>query len=99
LSPAYDLVSTQVYERFRSDAFALELGRSRRYRDVSLATFRRFAEKAGADPDVVERSVVEMVERTKDEWAKLRTELPLPHEFRQAIEQHWQKVPLLQSIP
>jgi serine/threonine-protein kinase HipA len=95
LSPVYDLVSTQVYERFHSDQFALELGRSRRYRDVNRATFRRFAEKAGADGTAVERSVIEMVDRIRDEWMKLRGELPLPEDFKQSIEQHWQQVPLL----
>jgi serine/threonine-protein kinase HipA len=101
LAPAYDLVSTQAYERFRSDTFALELGRSRQYRDVSLATFYRFGKKAGADPDVVERSVREMVGRIRDEWARLRGDLPLPDAMKQAIEHHWRKVPLLgaTSIP
>jgi serine/threonine-protein kinase HipA len=97
LSPAYDLVSTQVYERFRSDRFALELGRSREFRSVSSTTFYRFAEKAGADPSAVERSVLDMVDCIRDTWATLRGELPMPDAFKTAIEQHWKRVPLLRS--
>jgi serine/threonine-protein kinase HipA len=97
LAPAYDLVSTQVYDRFRSNKFALEIGRTRNYREVSSTTFYRLAEKVGADPGTVERTVAEIVDRIRDEWTKLRGDLPIPEAFKQVIEQHWQKVPLLHA--
>jgi serine/threonine-protein kinase HipA len=99
LAPAYDLVSTQVYDRFRSERFALEIGRTRYYRDIRLTTFYRLAEKVGADPSAIERSTAEWVDRVRDEWMKLRGELPMPQSFKQAIEQHWQEVPLLRAKP
>lgn len=99
LAPAYDLVSTQVYDKFRSNKFALEIGRTRHYREVSSTAFYRLAEKVGADPGAVERSVAEMVDRIRDEWTKLRGDLPVPEAFKQAIERHWQEVPLLRAKP
>jgi serine/threonine-protein kinase HipA len=95
LAPVYDLVSTQVYDRFRSEVFALKLGRTRSYRDVNSVSFRRLAEKTKADPDQVERLAVEMAERVRDEWARLKGEFPIPDTFKSAIEQHWKQVPLL----
>ncbi|MDY7226248.1 type II toxin-antitoxin system HipA family toxin [Hyalangium rubrum] len=97
LSPAYDLVSTQVYERFRSARFSQKLVRIREYREVNLPAFRHFAEKSGASPDEVERIVLEMVDRIRDEWRTLRTDLPMPDSFKAAIEDHWKEVPLLST--
>jgi serine/threonine-protein kinase HipA len=95
LSPAYDLVSTQVYERFRSSRFALKFGKINEYRDVTMPVFHHFAQKSGASPGEVERIVLEMVDRVRDEWRTLRAELPMPESFKDIIERHWEEVPLL----
>lgn len=99
LAPAYDFVSTQVYERTRSEQFALKLVRIRGYRDIDSTAFHAFAVKSGAEPDKVLQIVKEMADRVRDEWRRLRGELPIPDAFKTAIEQHWQRVPLLRSRP
>ncbi len=99
LAPAYDLVSTQVYERTRSGMFALKLVRTRSYRDIDSIAFHAFAAKAGAEADAVVKLVDEMADRIRDEWMRLRGELPIPDSFKSAIEQHWQQVPLLRPKP
>ncbi|WNG40271.1 type II toxin-antitoxin system HipA family toxin [Archangium violaceum] len=95
LAPAYDFVSTCVYERTRSEIFALKLVRTRSYRDIDSTAFYAFAVKAGAEANAVVKLVEEMADQIRDEWLRLRKELPIPDAFKDAIEQHWQQVPLL----
>jgi serine/threonine-protein kinase HipA len=93
LSPAYDLVSTIQY--MRNDTLALNLARSKRFEDVSLETFERLARKLKLGSDEVLPIVRAAVQATLDSWSSLRSELPIPESYKQHIEEHWKKVPLL----
>ncbi|QRN97302.1 type II toxin-antitoxin system HipA family toxin [Archangium violaceum] len=93
LSPAYDLVSTLQY--IRNDTLALNLARSKRFEDVSLQAFERLARKLGIESTNVLPVVKSAVEATLQSWQQLRGTLPIPEEFKQRIESHWKRVPLL----
>ncbi|HYO70560.1 MAG TPA: HipA domain-containing protein, partial [Archangium sp.] len=93
ISPAYDLVSTIQY--MDRETLALNLARSKRFEDVSLETFERLARKLKLGSEEVLPTVREAVQATLDSWSTLRAELPIPESFKQRIEQHWKKVPLL----
>jgi serine/threonine-protein kinase HipA len=93
LSPAYDFVSTLQY--IPGDTLALNLARSKRFEDVSLAAFERLARKLGLGSEDVLPVVRAAVEATLQSWRELRGQLPLPEEFKQRIESHWKRVPLL----
>ncbi len=95
LSPAYDLVSTLQY--MANDTLALNLAKSKRFEDVSLASFERLARKLSLTTDDVLPVVRSTVSATLDTWSSLRPTLPLPDTFKQRIEAHWQRVPLLQG--
>ncbi|QAT87079.1 HipA-like protein [Corallococcus coralloides] len=95
LSPAYDFVSTIQY--MPQDQLALNLAKSKRFEDVSLQSFERLARKLGlADEDVLP-VVKGAVEVALDAWTTLRADLPMPELFKQRIEEHWKRVPLLQG--
>jgi serine/threonine-protein kinase HipA len=93
LSPAYDLVSTIQY--MPNETLALNLARSKRFDDVSFEAFERLARKLGLGGDEVLPIVRAAVESTLDSWSSLRAELPMPESYKQRIEKHWEKVPLL----
>ncbi len=77
------------------ETLALNLARSKRFEDVSLEAFERLARKLGLSGDEVLPIVRAAVEATLDSWVSLRGELPIPESYKQRIEEHWKKVPLL----
>ncbi|MCP3166209.1 type II toxin-antitoxin system HipA family toxin [Myxococcus qinghaiensis] len=95
LSPAYDLVSTIQY--MPNELLALNLAKSKRFEDVTLASFERLARKLELTSDEVLRVVKAAVSATLDTWSSLHPQLPLSSENKRRIEEHWQRVPLLQG--
>lgn len=95
LSPAYDLVSTIQY--MPHDTIALNLARSKRFEDVSLASFERLARKLDLGSADVLPIVQAAVEATLQSWSDIQAGLPLPAEFKRRIEEHWKRVPLLRG--
>ncbi|MFP2897377.1 HipA domain-containing protein [Corallococcus sp. 4LFB] len=95
LSPAYDFVSTIQY--MPQDQLALNLAKSKRFEDVSLQSFERLARKLGLGDEDVLPVVTGAVEVALDAWTTLRADLPMPELFKQRIEEHWKRVPLLQG--
>lgn len=95
LSPVYDLVSTIQY--IPNDFLALNLAKSKRFEDVSLASFERLARKLDLSSDDVLPVVKSAVSAALDTWSSIRAELPIPELFKQRIEDHWKRVPLLQG--
>jgi len=92
LAPAYDLVSTIQY--IEGDALGLNLAGSKRFEDVSLASFEKLARRLKVDPAQVISRVRSTVEAILDSWTKLRPELPIPETFKTRIDQHLKRVPL-----
>lgn len=95
LSPAYDLVSTIQY--IPGDAIALNLARSKKFGDVTRASFERLARKLDLNEGDVLPIVESAVEATLQSWSSLRKNLPLPEAFKLRIDQHLKTVPLLQG--
>jgi serine/threonine-protein kinase HipA len=96
LSPAYDLVSTIQY--MPNDTLALNLARSKRFEDVSLASFERLARKLDLATEDVLPVVKGAVEATLQSWHEHHAHWPLSAEFKQRIESHWKIVPLIQGL-
>jgi serine/threonine-protein kinase HipA len=94
LSPAYDLVSTVQY--IPGDDLGLNLARSKRFEDVSLASFRRLRDKARLDTDVG-AVVRETAERIRTAWAELRASLPMSEPQKAVIDAQLQSVPAIRG--
>jgi serine/threonine-protein kinase HipA len=78
LSPAYDLVSTVVYDTrggSGEEDLGLTLDRSRQFDRVRLSSFARMAERIGADPVVALDWVVDVVDRADPVWREIAAEL------------------------
>lgn len=100
LAPAYDLVSTIQY--IEPDGLALNLAGSKRWQDVSMASFLRLREiiarrlpRQVPEEALVVATVREAVARIYEAWGRLRGELPIPESFKHRLEVHRAAVPLL----
>jgi len=94
LAPAYDMVSTIQYPQLSDDLLGLNLARSKRFEDISLASFEKLATRLRVDPAQVQAKVRATVEATLDAWSKLRPELPIPEAFKARIDWQLGRVPL-----
>lgn len=97
LSPAYDLVSTLAFPRYRGNAMALKLARVRRFEDVTLGTFARLGTRTGLDPDWVRQIVIEGVAAQAEAWAEARRlpECVEPH--RSLVDERLERLPLVRE--
>lgn len=92
LAPAYDLVATIPH--LPADRLALSLGATRKFADIDLDRFRRFAEKAGLPTRIVLQTVRETAEKLRDLWPTHEPLRTLPEHIRNAMAQHLETVPL-----
>lgn len=92
LSPAYDQVSTIQY--MPQDKLALNLGRSKKWADITLAVFQRLARKLHTDERTVGETVEESVQVIRQAWRSGAKSLYTAAQQR-AIEEHWRQVPLM----
>jgi serine/threonine-protein kinase HipA len=92
LSPAYDLVSMIQY--IPEDTLALNLGGSKKWLDVSLATFDRLAGKLELEPAAVRSLVLETVERVVGAWQRDGANFGFTLEQRGRIDRHLAAIPL-----
>lgn len=95
-SPLYDQVATVAWEG-PDRALALKLAGVKDFGRVDRAAFERLAEKAGVEWRRVLERVDETLEDLRRSWGELAADLPLPPEHREALREHWRKVPLLRD--
>lgn len=93
LSPAYDLVSTIQYNP--EDKMALNLGRSKRWEDVTEETFRGMARKVGVEEGIMSFWVDRARTAILDTWQKNKGDFGYDAQARETIEHHIARVPLL----
>lgn len=87
LSPAYDLVSVVVYPQYNR-SLALNFNRSKRFEDVSLDGFSRFARKLQVSEEAMCGWVREDVHRALQAWVDVAGAIRLSPVRRQRIDQH-----------
>ena len=92
LAPAYDLLSTIAY--LPDESMALNLVRSKRFADLTIAAFRHFAGKARLPERPVLSAVRDTAGRFRDEWPAAKRELPVAERVARAIDAHLEALPL-----
>jgi hypothetical protein len=98
LTPAYDLVSTALYEDFRDDKLALNLSNSKRFADVGVRSIERLIVKAGCQvADHLPRAVENMT-RILDAWANVKDQLPLKHSQVASLQARLNTLPILAAV-
>ncbi len=97
LAPAYDYVSTLTY--LPGDAMGLKVGSVKSFEKIDLDSFRRLAKRARLPEGVVAQEALGMAEKLRDIWPAFRDNSGLDQSITGAIDQHLDRVPLLQAPP
>jgi serine/threonine-protein kinase HipA len=95
-SPLYDQVATIAWQA-PDRTLALKLTGVRDFGRIDRSLFERFAQRAQIDPRRVVELVTDTVERLRATWRDLAPALPLPETHREALKDHWRRVPLLRA--
>jgi serine/threonine-protein kinase HipA len=98
LAPAYDLVATALYEPIASSSLALSLANSRRFENVSEASFQPLAAVTQRSFAEVSAWVHEMAERVLTTWQENAADLAYLPDERARLEAHLERVPLARRI-
>lgn len=88
LSPAYDIVTTQVYIE-NEKSFALNLGKIKGWYDVNLSHFERWAEKVGVPWRTLRPHIDDTLERARDLWPQALNDLPMATQHKEGLRCHW----------
>ena len=96
LSPAYDIVSTVVYDP--SDKMAQKFGGTTDPSVLGLTKFRQAAKWIGLTEPVMERVVRETVERAFDEWPAMLEDLPMFPDHKTSLIDHLERLRLSKEM-
>ncbi|MDT8445112.1 MAG: type II toxin-antitoxin system HipA family toxin [Desulfuromonadales bacterium] len=88
LSPAYDIVTTNVYiENERQ--YALNLGKTKEWYNVTYANFEAWAKRAGVPWRAIKPHLDDTMEKARNLWLQGIKELPMNEEHKNSLQAHW----------
>lgn len=93
LSPAYDIVTTSVYIEGERH-FALNLGKTRAWYDVTMANFEAWSERAGIPWRVIRPHLDDTMEKARSLWPGALRGLPMDEEHKALLKEHWRNLSL-----
>jgi serine/threonine-protein kinase HipA len=88
LSPAYDIVTTNVYIE-NERRYALNLGKTKEWYDVTYATFESWARRAGIPWRAIKPHLVDTMEKARSLWPQEIKDLPMNDEHKDRLHSHW----------
>ena len=91
LSPAYDIVTTNVYiddER----QFALNLGTTKDWYEVSYANFQSWAGRSGIPWRVIKPHLDDVVGKARSLWPQALKDFPMSEQHKLKLKEHWGKL-------
>lgn len=91
LSPAYDIVTTNVYidgERH----FALNLGKTKDWYDISLANFQSWADHAEIPWRIIKPHLDDVMEKARNLWPGTIKDLPMNETHKLKLKEHWRRL-------
>jgi serine/threonine-protein kinase HipA len=89
LSPAYDIVTTRVYFNDETQ-FAMSLGKTKEWYNVSLKHFQVWAERADIPWRSIKPHLDDVMQKARQLWPEALRNLPMNEEHKQKLVQHWQ---------
>ena len=92
LSPAYDIVTTQVYIEHETQ-YALNLGKTKNWYTVTMAHFESWAEKSGIPWRVIKPHLDDTLNKARAMWPEALKELPMEESHKAGLRVHWKKLP------
>ncbi|MEE2023324.1 type II toxin-antitoxin system HipA family toxin [Alkalimonas mucilaginosa] len=92
LSPAYDILTTSVYMDGEKQ-FALNLGKTKAWYDVSLANFQWWADRAGIPWRAIKPHLDDVITKARALWPEAIKDLPMNGEHQRQLKEHWRNLP------
>jgi len=91
LSPAYDIVTTSVYIDGEKH-FALNLGKTKNWFEVSYTNFQSWAEKSEIPWRVIKPHLDDAIDKARSLWPSAIKDLPMNEEHKRKLKEHWEKL-------
>ena len=91
LSPAYDIVTTNVYIQGETK-YALNLGKTKEWYTVTLGHFKAWADKAGIPWRAIKPHLNDTMERARSLWPEVLKSLPMDEVHKKKLREHWRKL-------
>ncbi|MBL7251241.1 type II toxin-antitoxin system HipA family toxin [Alloalcanivorax marinus] len=88
LAPAYDIVTTRAYIANESE-FALNLGKTKSWYELTLVHFQAWALKAGVPWRAIRPVLLEVMEKARTLWPAALDELPMDEGHKKTLRAHW----------
>lgn len=91
LSPAYDIVTTNVYIEGETQ-YALNLGKTKEWYTVTSEHFKTWTEKAGIPWRAIKPHLDDAMEKARSLWPKALKDLPMDDAQKKKLREHWIKL-------
>jgi len=91
LSPAYDIVTTNVYIDDEKQ-YALNLGKTKDWYQVSYANFQAWAERSGVPWRAIKPHLDDAISKARSLWPEALNGLPMSGQHKLKLRDHWGKL-------
>ena len=91
LSPAYDIVTTKVYIE-NETKYALNLGGTKAWYEVSMRNFESWAERSGIPWRAIKPHLDDTLSKAREYWPEALNTLPMDEAHKDALRSHWRKL-------
>ena len=91
LSPAYDIVTTNVYIENETQ-YALNLGRTKEWYTVTMAHFQTWADKSGIPWRAIKPHLDDTLSKARELWPEALKALPMEDAHKDRLRTHWGKL-------
>ena len=88
LSPAYDIVTTNVYIENETQ-YALNLGKTKEWYTVTMAHFQSWAGKSGIPWRVIKPHLDDTMSKARELWPEALKALPMEETHKKGLRAHW----------
>lgn len=88
LSPAYDILTTSVYIQDESQ-YALNLGKTKDWYEVSHAHFEAWATKVGVPWRAIKPHLDDTLDKARSLWPNELKDLPMNEKHKKNLKVHW----------
>lgn len=91
LSPAYDIVTTNVYIENETQ-YALNLGKTKEWYTVTMEHFQTWADKSGIPWRAIKPHLDDTLSKARELWPEALKALPMEDAHKDGLRTHWGKL-------
>ncbi|MBD2859434.1 type II toxin-antitoxin system HipA family toxin [Spongiibacter sp. KMU-158] len=91
LSPAYDIVTTNVYIE-NETRYALNLDKTKEWYAVTMAHFQAWAGKSGIPWRAIKPHLDDAMSKARELWPEALKALPMDESHKESLRSHWAKL-------